>query len=83
MTSNIGSAIFEGTEGDELEKAEAVCNMLRTHFRPEFLNRIDEIVVFHPLSRNDIRNIVDVQLKRLAKRLDERRLTLDLTDCGA
>lgn len=82
MTSNIGSAVFEGAEGDELEKAEAVRSLLRTHFRPEFLNRIDEVVVFHPLSRDDIRKIVDVQLKRLAKRLDERRLILDLTDAA-
>jgi ATP-dependent Clp protease ATP-binding subunit ClpB len=80
MTSNIGSAVFEGTDGNELEKAEAVRGMLRAHFRPEFLNRIDEVVVFHPLSRNDIRRIVDVQLRRLANRLEDRRLTLELTD---
>jgi ATP-dependent Clp protease ATP-binding subunit ClpB len=82
MTSNIGSAVFEGVDGSEMEKAEAVRSMLRNHFRPEFLNRIDEVVVFHPLSREDIRRIVDVQLHRLAKRLEERKLTLELTDAA-
>ena len=80
MTSNIGSDIFNATDSTEADKAEAVRGMLRNHFRPEFLNRIDEIVVFHPLSRDDIRRIVDVQLRRLAARLEERRLALTLTD---
>ncbi len=80
MTSNIGSDIFNATDSTEADQAEAVRGMLRNHFRPEFLNRIDEIVVFHPLSRDDIRRIVDVQLRRLAARLEERRLALTLTD---
>ena len=78
MTSDIGSAVFEGTKGDELEKAEAVRAMLRAHFRPEFLNRIDEVVVFHPLSRSDIRRIVDVRLNASPNDLI-RRLTLELS----
>ncbi len=82
MTSNIGSTVFEGTDSNELEKAEAVRAMLRAHFRPEFLNRIDEVVVFHPLNRNNIRQIVDVQLRRLSKRLEDRRLSLELTDAA-
>jgi ATP-dependent Clp protease ATP-binding subunit ClpB len=52
---------------------------LRQHFRPEFLNRIDEIVVFEPLHRKQIGRIVDIQLGRLRKLLEDRRLTLDLT----
>jgi len=82
MTSNIGSAVFDASDGGEAEKAGAVRGMLRSHFRPEFLNRIDEVVVFHPLSRENIRAIVDVQLRRLSKRLEERRLTLELTDAA-
>jgi ATP-dependent Clp protease ATP-binding subunit ClpB len=54
--------------------------MLRLHFRPEFLNRIDDIVVFHPLTRENIRQIVEVQLKRLSKRLAEKHLEIELTD---
>ena len=52
--------------------------LLRSHFWPEFLNRIDETVVFHPLSRSHIRKIVDVQLRNLAHRLESRQLTVDL-----
>ncbi len=79
MTSNIGSAVFDTAEGTEAEKAEAVRALLRGHFRPEFLNRLDEVVVFHPLSREHIRKIVDVQLGLVEKRLAERRLELELT----
>lgn len=82
MTSNIGSTVFDEGEGTDDEKREAVRALLRAHFRPEFLNRIDETVVFHPLSRDNIRAIVDVQLKRLAERLESRRLTLDLDDAA-
>jgi ATP-dependent Clp protease ATP-binding subunit ClpB len=53
---------------------------LRQHFRPEFLNRLDEIVVFHQLGRNELRKIVDIQLTRFAKRLQERHLKLEVTD---
>ena len=79
MTSNIGSAVFDEADRNEQEKAEAVRGLLRAHFRPEFLNRIDEVVVFHPLSRKHIRQIVDVQLRLVEKRLAERRLELELT----
>jgi len=79
MTSNIGSAIFDDDSNTETEKAEAVRALLRTQFRPEFLNRIDEVVVFHPLNRDHIRKIVDVQLGLVEKRLAERRLELELT----
>jgi ATP-dependent Clp protease ATP-binding subunit ClpB len=55
---------------------------MREHFRPEFLNRVDEIVVFEPLSREQIGEIVDLQLERLRSRLAERNITLDLTDAA-
>ncbi len=54
--------------------------MLRNHFRPEFLNRVDEIVVFHPLTKAELRHIVDIQLGHLRKRLEERKIELELTD---
>jgi ATP-dependent Clp protease ATP-binding subunit ClpB len=79
MTSNIGSAIFNAPGGSEADKEEAVMAALRGHFRPEFLNRIDDIVVFHPLTKAEIRKVVEVQLGRLAKRLADRHLKLDLS----
>jgi ATP-dependent Clp protease ATP-binding subunit ClpB len=54
--------------------------VLRGHFRPEFLNRVDEIVVFHPLTKEQLRPIVDIQLVRLRQRLEERKIELELTD---
>ncbi len=79
MTSNIGSEVF-ATSGDTEEKIEEVIRALRRHFRPEFLNRVDDIVVFHPLTREHIRSIVDVQLKRLSNRLAEKKISLELTE---
>ena len=79
MTSNLGSELFD-QQGYGDRQIEAVQAVLRRHFRPEFLNRIDDIVVFHPLTREHIRKIVDVQLTRLSKRLGERNLTLELSD---
>jgi ATP-dependent Clp protease ATP-binding subunit ClpC len=79
MTSNLGSELFDQMGyGDK--QIEAVQAVLRKHFRPEFLNRIDDIVVFHPLTREHIRRIVDVQLTRLSKRLGDRNLTMELSD---
>ncbi|WP_404363811.1 ATP-dependent chaperone ClpB [Corallococcus coralloides] len=84
LTSNIGSqAIQEGMAGTDTlnEKTRGeVMDALRGHFRPEFLNRVDEIVVFEPLRKKDIYRIVDIQLGRLQKLLQAKRLTLDLTD---
>ncbi len=79
MTSNIGSEVFEQTELDEEQRVQAALDIMRRHFRPEFLNRIDDVVAFHPLAKEQIRSIVDVQLKRLAKRLTEKRIDLELT----
>jgi ATP-dependent Clp protease ATP-binding subunit ClpB len=82
MTSNLGSDAFAIPDSTSKEREVHVQQALRGHFRPEFLNRIDDVVVFHSLGRENIREIVDVQLKQLAKRLTERRLTLSLTDAA-
>ncbi|HXC50858.1 MAG TPA: ATP-dependent chaperone ClpB [Candidatus Limnocylindrales bacterium] len=85
MTSNIGSAEIlayrgaEDTETYERMKTE-VLGLLSREFRPEFLNRLDEIVVFHGLTREELRQIVDLQLARLVARLESRNITLRLTD---
>src|SRR3989475_1753761 len=80
MTSNIGSQVITGYAGAHETMRERVLDALREHFRPEFLNRIDDIVVFHALSRADVRKIVDLQLARLEARLADRHLTLDFSD---
>ena len=82
MTSNIGSQeILEAQQrGRSYEDIKnVVTGELRRHFRPEFLNRIDETVVFHPLTIENLVKIVDIQLVRLRQRLAERRITLALT----
>jgi len=83
MTSNLGSAALqEGMSGkDTLDEdtRESVMDALRGHFRPEFLNRVDEVVIFEPLKRQDIAHIVEVQLTRIQKLLTEKRLTLELS----
>jgi len=78
MTSNLGSREIQAAEGDEKQVREAVTQELRLHFKPEFLNRIDDIVVFHQLSREQIGKIIDVQLERLTAMLHERNVTLVL-----
>jgi ATP-dependent Clp protease ATP-binding subunit ClpB len=85
MTSNLGSQyIAERSRRDETALDEGtrriVLDALRQHFRPEFLNRIDEIVVFHPLGRGQMKAIVDIQLRGLVKRLEERKIQVTLTD---
>jgi ATP-dependent Clp protease ATP-binding subunit ClpB len=57
-----------------------VMDALRSHFRPEFLNRLDEIILFHALSREEMRTIIDIQLRGLAKRLEERKIRVELSD---
>ncbi len=82
MTSNLGSAyMVELTEAEEVAR-ERVMAVVRDSFKPEFLNRLDEVLVFHRLNRDDLRRIVDLQLDRLRVRLAERRLTLELTDAA-
>jgi ATP-dependent Clp protease ATP-binding subunit ClpB len=81
MTSNIASALILGFRGQNYEKMkEEALDVLRQSFRPEFLNRVDEVVVFHPLTRDELRKIVDIQLIRLRQRLEERKIDLELTD---
>src|SRR5262249_36607460 len=85
MTSNIGSDHIQRLShsgADELEIEVAVRAELKHHFRPEFLNRIDEVVIFHRLSKQHLRGIVDRQLVLLQKRLAEREITLTLTDAA-
>lgn len=78
MTSNIGSDILQSGESWEKRKAQ-VTNILRSTLRPEFINRIDDIVVFHPLSEKEIEKIVDLQIENLAKRLKEKQIMIDIT----
>jgi ATP-dependent Clp protease ATP-binding subunit ClpB len=87
MTSNIGShrilqyqGSFVGEVYDRMK--EAVLSEMRQHFRPEFLNRVDEIVVFHALSKEQLKAIVDIQLRHLLRRLEERHIHLELTDAA-
>jgi ATP-dependent Clp protease ATP-binding subunit ClpB len=79
LTSNVGSQYITNTSSDE-EIQRAVTAELRLHFRPEFLNRLDETVVFRQLGREQLRAIVDIQLRRFARRLKERDLGLEVTD---
>ncbi|MBA3669856.1 MAG: ATP-dependent chaperone ClpB [Sphingomonas sp.] len=82
LTSNLGSQYLAQLGEDEpAEKVEhEVMEVVRGHFRPEFLNRLDEVILFHRLSTSHMGPIVDIQVKRLQKLLDERKITLDLTD---
>ena len=82
MTSNVGSQVIAAGEQNGTDKAEVdkqVNDALRATFKPEFLNRIDDIVVFHPLGLDDIEKIVDIQLKGVRERLDNERISLTLT----
>ncbi|CAA6811703.1 MAG: ClpB protein, partial [uncultured Thiotrichaceae bacterium] len=82
MTSNLGSNVIQDMAGEaNYERMkEAVMEIVGTHFRPEFINRIDETVVFHPLDRKEIRLIADIQLNSLRKRLAVRDLHIAFTD---
>ncbi len=82
MTSNIGSQhILEAGENADWEEVEqVVLRLLHQHFKPEFLNRVDDVVVFRPLGEEDLKKIVDIQLKRVARMLEDRGLRLEVTD---
>jgi ATP-dependent Clp protease ATP-binding subunit ClpB len=82
MTSNLGSEyLVNQPEGEDSEAVrEQVMAVVRAHFRPEFLNRVDEIILFHRLKRDQMAKIVDIQMKRLAKLLADRKLTIELDD---
>ncbi|MEM6582637.1 MAG: ATP-dependent chaperone ClpB [Pseudomonadota bacterium] len=82
MTSNLGSDLIQemAAQGDYEAMKSAVMTVVGNHFRPEFINRIDESVVFHPLAQNQIRGIAEIQLRALEQRLAERGLRLELSD---
>jgi ATP-dependent Clp protease ATP-binding subunit ClpB len=80
MTSNLGSREIQSAEGDEKQAREAVLMILREHFKPEFLNRIDDIVVFKQLAREQIAEIITIQLERLRNMLAERGVTIELDE---
>ena len=82
MTSNIASREIQeaAAEGDEAEMRSRAMEVLRGHFRPEFLNRIDDIVTFHPLTQEQLSAIVELQAKQLERRLEEHHIQLVLTD---
>jgi ATP-dependent Clp protease ATP-binding subunit ClpB len=83
MTSNLGSDAIQEMSGQDFEKVRnAVIAVLRDHFRPEFLNRIDEVIVFKPLTEEQLTAIVDIQLERLKRRLRDRRVDLVVTDAA-
>ncbi|MCH8896614.1 MAG: ATP-dependent chaperone ClpB [Proteobacteria bacterium] len=85
MTSNLGSQRIQELSGEAnyAQMKSEVLEILGQHFRPEFINRVDDIVVFHPLSREDIRAIVDIQVAHLAVRLAERDIILQLSDAAS
>jgi ATP-dependent Clp protease ATP-binding subunit ClpB len=81
LTSNIGSSSILDLAGDparHLEMESRVNDALRAHFRPEFLNRLDETIIFHSLKQEELRQIVELQVRRLAQRLDDRKIGLEL-----
>lgn len=79
MTSNLGSQFLVQPDLDEEAKHEAVMDAVHTHFKPEFVNRLDELVIFHPLTREELGGIVDIQVAQVASRLTDRRIKLEVT----
>ncbi|HXP19005.1 MAG TPA: ATP-dependent chaperone ClpB [Streptosporangiaceae bacterium] len=79
LTSNLGSTYIADPALDEAAKQEAVMTVVRSTFKPEFLNRLDDVIIFDPLTTAELTQIVDMQIARLAKRLADRRLTLNVT----
>jgi ATP-dependent Clp protease ATP-binding subunit ClpB len=79
MTSNIGSQYITEEESKEA-RSRLVTDALRAHFRPEFLNRVDEIIIFDRLTKDDLKKIVEIQLRHLSKRLEQQKITLKLSD---
>ena len=81
MTSNLGSDLIQGNQTESYDDMKAlVMSVVSQHFRPEFINRIDETVVFHPLNKTNIRAIAEIQLKRLINRMESRGYVLSFTD---
>jgi ATP-dependent Clp protease ATP-binding subunit ClpB len=82
LTSNLGTQALADPTATEAQRRDAVMTVVRSHFKPEFLNRLDDIVVFHALDVEQLKSIVDIQLAALGRRLAERRLTLEVTDAA-
>jgi ATP-dependent Clp protease ATP-binding subunit ClpB len=89
MTSNLGSQYIADASSEKLEGGELpegvrrrVMDVLRQHFRPEFLNRVDEVIVFHALGLEHMRRIIEIQIRGLLKRLEERKINVELTDAA-
>jgi len=80
MTSNIGSSIIQNLIGDERKMRNEIMGLLRNSLKPEFLNRIDEIIIFKPLSKEVIYQIIDIQMQRLGKLLEAKRINIELTE---
>ncbi|HCL56062.1 MAG TPA: ATP-dependent chaperone ClpB [Spirochaetia bacterium] len=81
MTSNVGSALIQSTPDEEYESLkDQIFAVLRTHFRPEFLNRVDETIIFKKLSKSVLKSIVDLQIENLNQRLKDKKMFLTLTD---
>jgi ATP-dependent Clp protease ATP-binding subunit ClpB len=79
LTSNLGSQAIADANLNEQQRKEAVLSVVQRHFKPEFLNRLDDVVVFHQLATEELTSIVDIQIDRLGLRLAQRRLRLDVT----
>ena len=82
LTSNLGSQALMDPTLDESQKHEAVMASVRKAFKPEFVNRLDDVIVFEPLSLEELGKIVDLQVEQVARRLKSRRITLDVTDAA-
>ncbi len=87
MTSNLGSHVladrpFDGRSVIDEGTERLMIDALRAHFRPEFLNRLDDIIIFHPLSREHVKQIIEIQLRTLARRLDDRKIHVELTEAA-
>jgi ATP-dependent Clp protease ATP-binding subunit ClpB len=82
LTSNLGSQVIADPMLDDRGRRDAVMAIVRSHFKPEFLNRLDDVVVFHALSTEELTQIVDIQLDVLRRRLARRRLTLEVSDAA-
>ncbi|MGA1628284.1 MAG: AAA family ATPase, partial [Aquiluna sp.] len=79
MTSNLGSQFLIAEDLEEAQRREAVMDMVRSSFKPEFLNRLDDVVIFDSLTKEELGSIVDLQVERLMTRLEAKRLTLGVT----
>jgi ATP-dependent Clp protease ATP-binding subunit ClpB len=82
MTSNIGSQYIQDYQNDEAEMRRRVTEAMRQHFRPEFLNRVDDIIIFHPLDAEVLKKIVGMQVTLVQKRLADRKIEIELTDAA-